>query len=68
MLAKEVIKHLENLIEKHGDIPVYIMQYDGGGENEHELLCEPKFFLKGISNQDYQSSIQYLPDRVVIEG
>lgn len=69
MRAIDLVKTLNDLIQTHGeDIPVYLMAYDGGGENEHDLICEPKFFPKGISNQDYLESIESLPDRLVIEG
>jgi hypothetical protein len=70
MRAKELVEHLNLLIKEHGeDIPVFIMQYCGGEKSGYELLWKPKFFPKGISNECYlATSIDPLPDRLVIEG
>lgn len=60
MTAKELIKELETLIEKHGDLVVYIpdedyfemesagTRYAEAGYDEYEVMEYPeRFYIKG---------------------
>lgn len=65
--ASELIKQLQDLIEKHGDLPVYST---GDMEQEAPVSLDNVYF----EESDYDSSgwkpIHYVvkPDRIVITG